>query len=544
MIKKLFIFAFFLLSVLSVGCTGKRRSDFTLTILHTNDAHSVYGGITANGLLCYEPLCEGGNGGSVRMQQAVRAVRQEAPGAIFLNAGDVFQGSLYWAVHKEVVPVSVLDMMDYQATIPGNHEFDDGCGPLLNQARTSKTPVIAANISFDMPQEGAEPLLPWLTLEREGRKIGIVGIANPDTPNLSSPCTEARFADAAETLRAAVKELEAQGVNIIIALTHIGLENDRRLARAVNGVDVIVGGHSHSLLSNTLPDTEGPYPLVEHSPEGKPVLIVTASTAMRYLGRIDINFDKTGIPVSWQGEPITLDGPTLAALNAPAPDPELVRLIEGYSESVRQMISSPIGVIRVEGREGKPLEEPNVLQCRQGECLTGGIVTDALRSLAFSEAHAAILNSGALRNSLIGGTATTGDVLATLPFQNTPLRADMPGSVLLQALEHGVRAYGEGQGAFLQTSGLRYVFDPGKAPGERIVKAEILDKEKWQPVNKDASYSIVTVDFLANGGDGYTMLSSLQWQESTMLMNEALNLYLQNNSPLTQKLEGRIQRAR
>jgi 5'-nucleotidase len=541
--KKLFAIAFALL-MFSAGCAEKRPSGITLTIMHTNDIHSAYGGVTANGRLCYEPLCEDGKGGSVRMQQAARAVRQEEPGAIFLNAGDVFQGSLYWAAHKEAMPVSVLDMMGYQAIIPGNHEFDDGCGPMLNLARASKTPVIAANLSFDSQLEGAESIKPWLTLERGGRKIGIVGIANPDTPNLSSPCAEAHFSDAAEALRAAVKELGKQGVNIIIAVTHIGLENDRRLARAVDGVDVIVGGHSHSLLSNTLPGAEGPYPVVERSSEDKPVIIVTASTATQYLGRVDVRFDKAGVPVSWQGEPITLDDSTLAALNAPAPDPELVRVIEGYSKPVKLMMNSPIGIIRAEGREGKPLEEPNVLQCRQGECLTGNAVADALRTQAFSSAEAAILNGGALRNSLPGGTATTGDALATLPFQNTPVRADMPGSVLLQALEHGVSAYGEGQGSFLQVSGLRYVFDPGKAPGERIVKAEIPDeKGAWRPVRPDASYSVVTVDFLSGGGDGYVMLKSLQWQESTMLMNDALRLHLQKNSPLTIKLEGRIRRA-
>ena len=547
MMKKLLVMLgiAFLLPVFSAGCPGKRAPEITLTIMHTNDVHSAYGGLTQNGRLCYEPFCEGGGGGSVRMQQAVRAVRREAPDALLFDAGDVFQGSLYWVAHKEAVPVSVLGMMEYQAVIPGNHEFDDGCKPLLNRARALNPPMLAANLSFDPPLQDAKSISPWLTLERGGRKIGVVGIVNPDTPNLSSPCAEAHFSDAAETLRAAVKELAAQGVNIIIAVTHIGLENDRRLARAVDGVDVIVGGHSHSLLSNSLPRAEGPYPVIEHSPDGKPVIIVTASTALQYLGRLDVRFDSAGVPVSWQGEPITLDDSTLAALNAPAPDPELVRVIEGYSEPVREMMNSPIGTIVAEGREGKPLEEPNVLQCRRVECLTGNIVADALLTQAFSDsnARAAIINGGALRNSLPGGTATTGDVLATLPFQNTPVRADMPGSILLQVLEHGVSAYGEGQGSFLQVAGLRYVFDTGKAPGERIVKAEILDeKGKWQPVRQDESYGIVTVDFLADGGDGYAMLGSLQWQESAMLMNDALHMYLQKNSPLNRKLEGRIQR--
>jgi 5'-nucleotidase len=205
------------------------------------------------------------------------------------------------------------------------------------------------------------------------------------------------------------------------------------------------------------------------------------------------------------------------------------------------MMRSPLGTIRAAGKEGRPLEDPNVLQCRQAECLTGDIVADALLEHAFKDAQAVILNGGALRNSLPGGVVTPGNVLATLPFQNTPVAADMPGSVLLQALEHGVSAYGEGRGAFLQTAGLRYVFDPRKAPGKRVVKAEVRDKYgKWQAVRQGVSYRVVTMDFLAGGGDGFAMLCPLKWEEAAILTNDALRLHLQKKSPLTPKLEDRI----
>lgn len=534
-----------LLLLFSAGCAGKQAGGegFLLTVMHSNDTHSAYGGTNANGMLCYAPICEGGKGGRVRMQQAARAVRQENPDAIFLDAGDVFQGSLYWTLHKDAVPAAMLDRMGYQAVIPGNHEFDAGCGPFLDLVQALKTPVIAANLSFSPPLPGSDRVRPWVVVERNGRKIGIIGIANSQTPILSSPCPEARFAGEAETLRNAVKELTAQNVNIIIALTHIGLENDKRLAKAVAGVDIIVGGHSHSLLSNTLPKAEGAYPVVERSPEGLPVLVVSAASATAYLGKLDVRFTEAGVPLTWQGEPIALDEPTLKALNAPAPDPELVRIVEDFSEPVRRMMREPLGEIRAAGKEGKPLDEPNVLQCREAECLTGDVVTDALLGQAFKDAQAVMINGGALRNSLPGGKVTPGDVLATLPFQNTPMMAAMPGSILLQALEHGVSAYGEGKGSFLQVSGLRYAFDPKKAPGKRIIKAEIRDKNgKWQPVRANSSYNIVSVDFLVGGGDGFAMLKPLKWQEAEMLMNDALRLHLEKNSPLAPKPEGRIKR--
>ncbi len=540
------VLALALAPAFAAGGCGKPTANaagFSLTVMHTNDMHSAYGGTNASGMFCYAPLCEGGRGGSVRMQQASRAVRQDRPDAIFLDAGDVFQGTLYWASHKETMPAALLDAMEYQAIIPGNHEFDDGCKPFLEEVRALKTPVTAANLFFDPPLEGAALIRPWVVIERSGRKIGIVGIANTQTVTSSSPCPEARFADETETLRVAVNELTAQGVNIIIALTHIGLENDKRLARSVAGVDIIVGGHSHSLLSNTLPKAEGPYPLVERSPEGRPVLIVTAAAAAAYLGRLDVRFDDAGVPLSWQGEPIVLDDASLREMKAPAPDPELSAMIENFSEPVRRILREPLGAISAEGKDGKPLDEPGVLLCRAAECLTGDIVADALLSQVFNGAQAAVVNSGALRNSLPGGRVNVGDILVALPFQNRPVMADMTGSVLLRALEHGVAGYDKKGGAFLQTAGLRYAFDPGKEPGKRIVKAEIRDKSgSWSRVRADTSYKVATVDFLAGGGDGFAMLRPLKWQKAAMLMSDALRLHLQKNSPLTPKLEGRIRR--
>lgn len=109
-------------------------------------------------------------------------------------------------------------------------------------------------------------------MERQGRKIGIVGLVNEETPSLASPCKEAVFGPAETACCEAVASLRAQGVNIVIALTHLGLNVDCELAGRVDGVDVFVGGHTHSLLSNTNPKAVGPYPIVKHSPSGEPVL--------------------------------------------------------------------------------------------------------------------------------------------------------------------------------------------------------------------------------------------------------------------------------
>jgi 5'-nucleotidase len=521
------------------------QKEYALTMLHTNDVHSNYGGFTAENHICYTPACEDGQGGSVRLQRAVRAIRQNNPDALFLDAGDEFQGTLLWTLHKDAPAAEIIDRLGYQAFVPGNHEFDDGCATFLRYARSIKTPVVAANLGFDQGLDGVERILPWLVTEIKGRRIGIVGIVTVETPLLTANSEGATFSDEETALRKAVTELTAQGVDIIISLTHAGFENDKKMARAVAGVDIFVGGHSHSLLSNTIPRVEASYPVVERSPEGKPVLVISAGSAGRYLGKLDVTFDASGVPLAWNGEPIPIDDKTLAEMNAPEPDAALVAIIEKYAAPAREMLKTALGEILAPGRDGLPLEEQGVLQCRAGECLTGNIVADALLAVSFPDAQAALLNSGALRNSLPGGKVTAGDVLATLPFMNTPLRADLPGAVILQTLEHSVSAYGDGGGGFLQTAGLRYVFDDRRPVGQRIVQVEIRDASgQWQAIQKNKTYRTVTVDFLANGGDGFAMLWPFVWREAEGLMSDALRIYLERKLPVSVRLEGRIQRIR
>ena len=525
--------------------TDKASAPVTLTVLHTNDTHSSYGGVTDKGLVCYTASCEGGRGGYVRLDQAVRAVRKDSPDALFLDAGDISQGTLFWTQHKERMPMALIDKMGYQAIIPGNHEFDQGWPTWLRLVDSLKTPVLSANISFDPRPDSpaADKILPYAILERNGQKIGIVGLTTENTPATSAPGSGISFNDAQKAMETAIADLTARNVRIIIALTHIGLENDRLLARSLNGVDIIVGGHSHSLLSNTDKRAEGPYPIVEKTPEGAPVLIVTTSTACVYMGRLDVEFDGNGVATAWRGGPVLLDQAGLAALEAPGPNAELTQLVEGFAAPVMEMMTTKIGAVNAAGKDGSPLEEPDIMECRRRECLTGNITADALRVVPFKEAEIALVNGGLMRVSLPGGAVTPGDVIGTLPFQNTPLMGAIPGSVILLALEHGVAKYGDREGSFLQVSGLRYAFNPANAPGSRITMAEASDKGgQWRPLDKNATYRVVIPDFLASGGDGFDMFVPLQWEEGGMLASDALRTYLEQHSPVKAGQEGRITR--
>ncbi|MDO5674409.1 MAG: bifunctional metallophosphatase/5'-nucleotidase [bacterium] len=525
------------------GCALKQHeadSDaFTLTILHTNDTHGNWGGRSQDGRICYASLCENGTGGILRAQQAIAAVRRQNPATLLLDAGDQFQGTLFFTRHKGTMAAEVLNSLGYDAFVPGNHEFDDGCELFAGFVSKLNMPVLAANLSLG-PQAGTR-IFPWLVLERQGRKTGLVGLVNPDTPNLSSPCSEAVFADAEAGLCRAVAELQKQQVDIIILVTHLGLADDRRLARSIAGVDVVVGGHTHSLLSNSDAEAVGSYPIVETSPAGEPVLVVSNGYGMTNLGRLNVEFDAAGVAQTWDGGPITLNDATLQAMQAPPVDAGLAKMMTDRALPVQQMLTEPVGHIAVADEEGSPLESPTVLRCRKEECRSGNLLADAMRHYWQGKADIALVGGGTLRNPLPAGPVSTGDIIAAIPFDNTLVLLNMDGATLLAALEHGLSRYEEGKGLFLQVSGLRYSFNPKNAQGSRLAAVEIAGKDgTWQPIQANAGYQVTVNSFQARGGDGYSMLAGLEQADSEENLSDVLRSFISSYSPLPVELEGRI----
>ncbi|MGN1038431.1 MAG: bifunctional metallophosphatase/5'-nucleotidase, partial [Mailhella sp.] len=405
--------------------------------------------------------------------------------------------------------------------------------------KSLNVPVLAANLS--QGKNAFPSTAPWIVTEKKGRRIGLIGLVNPETPELSSPCAEAKFGNAEKALRKAVDELTAQNVNIIILITHLGLADDRALARSVSGIDIVVGGHTHSILSNTDKNAVGPYPIVETSPANEPVLVVTNGYALKTLGHINVSFDAKGIIKKWSGAPVPLNDATLNDMGAPAADSSLAAMMEVRSAPVRQMLEEPVGNILSDIGIGLPLEKTSVLQCRSEECLSGNIVTDAMREFWKGKADIALMGGGTVRNSLPSGKVTAGDIIASLPFENTLMLTEMDGKTLLAALEHGLSRYEEGKGYFLQVSGLRYTFDASQEKGKRLLSAQVPGKNGvWKKVDPHAIYRVSTSNFQARGGDGYSMFANLTWKDSEQNLSDIVREYIRSHTPVSIKLEGRI----
>ena len=522
---------FLALSLVQGGCSPARHASpaegaLSLTILHTNDTHSHIAGINKYGNACFDGTdCRGG---LARIATAIRTAKSQNDNVIALDAGDQFQGTLFYSVNKWPMLAELDQHMPYDAMTLGNHEFDEGCLELTRFLAALPFPVLAANLK---PAKGC-PMLkgnytPYTLLTVRGQKVAVVGIANNEVVSLAAACPRTFFEDTAACLQRTVRDLEAQGVKHIIALTHIGLPEDRKLARSVDGVDIIVGGHSHSYLG---PDSEeGPYPIIERSPSGQPVLVVTAKRAAQYLGELNVIFDAQGVPLRWNGGARELAAPETR-------DAETSALVQKYAASLDEFRNHKVGSHHLSLPDG-------IDACREDDCLGGSLIADAMLEYARPfGGQVALCNGGSVRAALPSGDISRGDLLSVIPFGNTLVMREITGERLLAALEHGVSEEG-GQGPrLLHTAGLRYVVDAARPAGSRIVRAEILnEKDTGTPLDRKARYVIVTIEYLARGGDAYEMLKDSKVIPSPEPIDiTVVEDYLKKHSPLPQPEGERI----
>ena len=516
------------LCLFSAPCTAQEAPGLELILLHTNDLHSYLAGRDAHGNACLQS--EGCTGGLARLATAMKRVRAGHDNVLALDAGDQFQGTLFFTANRWPMLADINTLLPYDAMTLGNHEFDDGCEATAGFVRAQPYPVLAANLDArpGCPLRGT-PYRPWLIKEIRGVKVGIIGIANPSVRTLSAACPETWFHKTETTLKKAVAELEKQGVRHIIVITHLGLPKDLELASSIEGIDVIVGGHTHDYLGPGSP--KGPYPQVKHSPSGKPVLVVTAGALAKYMGQLEVSFDAQGVPVRWQGAALPLDASV-------PPDPAVEAKIAQYNKKLEVFTSVVIGQNDLSAPDG-------LHQCRVAECLSGLVTTDSM--LEYGRAYGtqiALINGGGLRAPLRQGALNFGDVLAVLPFGNKVIIRDFTGEQLLLALEHGVSDH-KGVGApVLHTAGLRYVYNPALPSGKRIVRAELLDEGgNATALVATARYRVALVDYLERRGDGYAMLAKgMPVDAPDPVDADVLSAYIKKHTPLTSLPPDRLQK--
>jgi len=472
---------------------------FTLDVLHFNDFHSRIEAINEFDSTCSDEEETAGEcfGGAARLKAAIDAERGalQALGGnvIVLNAGDVFQGSLFFTTGQGQVEAEMLNGIAPDAMVLGNHEFDLGPEPLAKFVETADFPVLTGSVDVSKDNLLAALAEDHLILEIAGEKVAILAATTPDTAEISSPGPTVSFREPIPYLTAQVKAVEAEGVDKIILLSHLGVAADIRVAEAVPAIDLIVGAHDHIRFAND-GEAQYAYPLMVAAPDGRHVPVVQAGAYSKYLGRITLAFDDAGVVTSATGDTRILD-------RSVTPDPEVLARIEELAAPIEAL--KAVKVAEIPGDIDGSRES-----CRRGECAMGNLVADAMLDRVKGQGVTiALQNGGGLRASIGAGEVSMGDVLAVLPFQNTLATFNIKGSGIVAALENGVSQVEENGGRFPQVAGLRVRWDP-KAPanGGRIRSVEVEEGGAWVPIDPGKVYAVATNNFMRNGGDGYVAL--------------------------------------
>ena len=295
-----------LASAAAVALTaGMAVADYTLTVLHTNDFHARFEPISKYDSGCGEEDNAEGKcfGGSARLVTAITEARARSENSILVDGGDQFQGTLFYTYYKGKLAAEMMNKMGYTAMTVGNHEFDDGPEVLRGFVDAVNFPILMSNADISGEALLRDVIQKSVVIEQAGEKIGLIGLTPEDTDELASPGPNVIFSDPSEAVQIEVDRLTAMGVNKIIVLSHSGYLVDQRVAANTTGVDVIVGGHSNTLLSNTNDRAEGAYPTMVGD-----TAIVQAYAYGKFLGELNVTFDDDGRIVEAVGEPLIMDG--------------------------------------------------------------------------------------------------------------------------------------------------------------------------------------------------------------------------------------------
>jgi len=442
-----------------------------LTIIHTNDFHGY--------LLPYEDRKlappPGRVGGAAYITTIIKRLKAKNPNrTLVLDAGDIAQGTPLSNEFRGIPVVEYMNAIPFDATTLGNHEFDWGQKTLAKMRKTMRFPCICANVVNSIT--GATPsfVVPYRIFNLDGVKVGIIGVTTPTIPSISYPenIKNLTFLEPGEVVEKYVRILQERGVSIIGVLSHLGVEDDKKLAARVPGITFITGGHSHTVLKEGLRVGD--------------TIITQAGAYGMYVGTLSMTVNrKTGKAILASEKDLLI--PVIAhGEGSVPPDPEVEALVNRYNAQIRSIMEEVLGTAET--------DIPKISLPGRGDTPLGNLVTDLLQEDTGTEIF--IHNTGGIRSPIGKGPITKEAVYRVLPFDDYIITANLTGEQVREVLTHGIN-----QEKLVQVAGLTLVVEGGKGEKRTLKDVRLAD---GSPLAPSRIYRVGTINFLFFGGDGYT----------------------------------------
>ena len=533
--KKLLSLLLVLCLVLSLSCTAfaaeaEKPLDGKTVILHSNDVH-----------------------GAIDLYAAMAALKAdyEAQGAevILADAGDYSQGTVYVSVNKGADAVTMMNATGYDVVTLGNHEFDYGYAQLAENMKAAKFQILCADV---LGADGKTIYDANTIIEKGGVKIGFFGLETPEAQTKANPklIEGLKFLagkDGSELYNCAaaqVADLKAKGADLVVCLAHLGVDESSEpytsydLAKNVQGIDFIIDGHSHSVM------TAGP--------NGE--AIQSTGTAFANIGVITIDnatkkIESNELKAIWHKEKI--DGKSVTVVDYKTRDEKVAAAAKAIIDPIDKAYGEKFAVSEV-ALNGAKAPNGN----RDSETNLGDLITDAMLWKVLADAEitvpeenvVAITNGGGIRASIGVGDVTKKDINTVLPFGNTLAVVYVKGSELLEALEASTYCTPESIGGFPQVAGMQFTvatyetYDKNAEPypgstyyGPKTINRVTIGSINGKDFDPEATYAVITNNFVAGGGDTYYAFAAATNQFDTGLpLDEVVMEYI------TKELKGVI----
>lgn len=494
------------------------QEKFSIIILHSNDLHSHEDSFVEHGKNI---------GGIPRIAYLIKQAKKNNPNVLAVDAGDIFQGTGYFETYKGETDVECLNKAGYDVYTIGNHEFDEGPDNLAKQLKLAKFDVV--NCNMDLSGEPALQAIVKHSVVKEvgGQKIGFIGVITPTLKEVAPKSGNVKIISAGahwmDPIAAEVENLHKQGVNKIILVSHSGVDLERLLG-GIPGVDVVVGGHSHTRLDEAI--------IVDHA-DGSKAMVVQTGCYGRALGRLELTFDKDGNLIMPESKYHLID-----ITDRIFEDADLKAYVTEKGK--------PFAALSKEILATAEANFDNRFKMYPTDSPIGDLVCDALFDAGIKYGVTiALQNRGGMRSGMDEGPISLEKIREILPFQNRLLIATVTGKALMGALENSIKAVAGGAtgGRFLDVHGLKFAWDPTLELGHRIVFAYAQNKEgNYEPIDPEQLYRIGMNDYSFNGGEEYDFKDAKDIVDTGLRLSTVFEDYLKKVGRVSPAIPSRFLR--